>query len=214
MILSLVTSVIIWLVIVYYVEPDKVQTIRNVPVTITADQVDALAALNLRIVDSEIETVDVRIEGARPVVGAVKPADVDIRADLSGITAPGSFDVVLSGGKTGNYSAGDKFGKGFTLAQTDAISPTTVRVRVDRRRRRPSRSPPTSRDSRRPRTTSADRRRSARGRSRSRARKPTSGGSTNASFRSALTRRSPPARPAPARSSSTTPRATSSTAAC
>ena len=36
MILSLVTSVIIWLVIVYYVEPDKVQTIRNVPVTITA----------------------------------------------------------------------------------------------------------------------------------------------------------------------------------
>lgn len=47
MILSLVTSVIIWLVIVYYVEPDKVQTIRNVPVTITADQVDALAALNL-----------------------------------------------------------------------------------------------------------------------------------------------------------------------
>lgn len=138
MILSLVTSVIIWLVIVYYVEPDKVQTIRNVPVTITADQVDALAALNLRIVDSEIETVDVRIEGARPVVGAVKPADVDIRADLSGITAPGSFDVVLSGGKTGNYSAGDKFGKGFTLAQTDAISPTTVRVRVDRRRRRPS----------------------------------------------------------------------------
>ena len=132
MILSLVTSVIIWLVIVYNVEPDKVQTIRNVPVTITADQVDALAALNLRIVDSEIETVDVRIEGARPVVGAVKPADVDIRADLSGITAPGSFDVVLSGGKTGNYSAGDKFGKGFTLAQTDAISPTTVRVRVDR----------------------------------------------------------------------------------
>ena len=57
MILSLVTSVVIWLVIVYYVEPDKVQTIRNVPVTITADQVDALAALNLRIVDSEIETV-------------------------------------------------------------------------------------------------------------------------------------------------------------
>lgn len=66
MILSLVTSVIIWLVIVYYVEPDKVQTIRNVPVTITADQVDALAALNLRIVDSEIETVDVRIEGRAP----------------------------------------------------------------------------------------------------------------------------------------------------
>lgn len=132
MILSLVTSVVIWLVIVYYVEPDKVQTIRNVPVTITADQVDALAALNLRIVDSEIETVDVRIEGARPIVGAVKPADVDIRADLTGITAPGSFDVVLSGGRTGNYSAGDKFGKGFTLAQTDAIGPSTVRVRVDR----------------------------------------------------------------------------------
>ena len=133
--LSLVLAVAIWLVIVIYVSPISRKTVHDVPVSVSQDDSDVLNSMGLFVVDNETATVDVKIRAERLVLSSVAASDIDIVANLSGITAPGTYDVALVGGVTSNYNRGDRYGKGFELDGSDAISPGTIRIRVDREAR-------------------------------------------------------------------------------
>ena len=121
--LSLVLAVAIWLVIVIYVSPISRKTVHDVPVSVSQDDSDVLNSMGLFVVDNETATVDVKIRAERLVLSSVAASDIDIVANLSGITAPGTYDVALVGGVTSNYNRGDRYGKGFELDGSDAISP-------------------------------------------------------------------------------------------
>ena len=129
---SLALAVLAWLVVVSSIDKTKSEEIKNVPVNITQTEREVLLPLNLSIVDGRDITVTVAVEGDRSVVGGVTASDVDIRADLSGITGTGTYEVALYGNKTLNYNSGDRYGKGFRLRSDNPINPPTVEVTVAR----------------------------------------------------------------------------------
>ena len=129
---SLVAAVLSWLIVVSSVDRTVLREVRNVPVNLSQAEQEVLLPLNLTIVNGRNALVSVSIEGDRSVVGGVTPADIDIQADLSGITGPGTYEVTLYGNRTLNYNVGDRYGKGFRLQSVDPISPTTLEVQVGR----------------------------------------------------------------------------------
>ncbi|HIX66059.1 MAG TPA: hypothetical protein H9736_07400 [Candidatus Anaerotruncus excrementipullorum] len=129
---SLVMAVLSWLVVVSSVDRNVSAQIRNVQVDLAQAEREVLLPLNLTIVDGRSATATVAIEGDRSVVGGVGPADIDIQADLSGITGPGTYEVTLYGNRTLNYNVGDRYGKGFRLQSIDPISPATLEIQVAR----------------------------------------------------------------------------------
>lgn len=116
-------AVLSWLVVVSSVDRNVSAQIRNVQVDLAQAEREVLLPLNLTIVDGRSATATVAIEGDRSVVGGVGPADIDIQADLSGITGPGTYEVTLYGNRTLNYNVGDRYGKGFRLQSIDPILP-------------------------------------------------------------------------------------------
>ena len=120
---SLVAAVLSWLIVVSSVDRTVLREVRNVPVNLSQAEQEVLLPLNLTIVNGRNALVSVSIEGDRSVVGGVTPADIDIQADLSGITGPGTYEVTLYGNRTLNYNVGDRYGKGFRLQSVDPILP-------------------------------------------------------------------------------------------
>ena len=78
--------------------------------------------LSLSIVEGAATKVSVAVKGERYIVGGVTGSDIEIVADLSGITSAGTYNEVKLTGM-------DKYGKGFEVV---SINPPTMKIRVDR----------------------------------------------------------------------------------
>lgn len=97
LILSLVIAVVSWVAVVMTVSPNITRTIYNVPITYPKEDA-GYQVLGLDIVNSNLEsyTVNVTVEGDRSVVTALSPEDFTVTPIFTGVTAPGSYELVLS----------------------------------------------------------------------------------------------------------------------
>ncbi|MEM1483980.1 CdaR family protein [Oscillospiraceae bacterium PP1C4] len=119
---SIFLAIISWFIVGYAIDTSTVVPISDVPVDITASQTDVLSANGLKILEGDVPRVNVMITGERYIIGGIVASDVSIVADLSGITAPGTYNNIKLIGT-------DKFGKGFKV---DKISPSVITLKIDR----------------------------------------------------------------------------------
>lgn len=119
---SILLAVVSWFIVGYAIDTSTAVPVNSIPVDITASQTAALSANGLKIVDGELTTVDVMITGERYILGGIKPSDISITADLSGITASGTYNNIKLVGT-------DKFDKGFSVVK---ISPPVITLKIDR----------------------------------------------------------------------------------
>lgn len=118
MIFSLLCSVILWLGVVSE-DKESVDTVRNVPVEINITESGA-GRLGLSPLLKDDIVIDVDVMGERAVVGNLSAEDIEIRAVLSSVTKPGTYQLRLEG-----Y---DYKRKGFDIIN---LKPATVEVRFD-----------------------------------------------------------------------------------
>ncbi len=95
MIISVLGSILIWVMVAYNIDTSIPITIRNVPVIInTADE--SLTRMGLKPVADNLDfTVDVEVIGARSTVGNMKPSDIQIEARVNNVSGPGTYDLAL-----------------------------------------------------------------------------------------------------------------------
>ncbi len=124
MFFSLIAAFISWLVVVSMIYTEAPHLIQSVPVDMSAARSadTALGASSLEIVDNGTITVDVVIEGPRSIVGGVKPSQLLVTPDLSGITRPGTYRSV-------RLNCRSRYDEGFTIKE---IKPEFIELKVDR----------------------------------------------------------------------------------
>lgn len=95
MVISVLGSILIWIMVAYNVDTAIPITIRNVPVSINVAD-EALTRMGLKPVADNIDfTVDVEVIGARSTVGNMKPSDIQIEARVNNVSGPGTYDLAL-----------------------------------------------------------------------------------------------------------------------
>ncbi len=91
---SLALSVLLWFYVMSVTNPDVSQQFGKVPVTFTGMQ--SLTNRELMITYGLTSTVSLKIEGKSDKVSLVNDNNISVIADLSHITAPGTYDVIFS----------------------------------------------------------------------------------------------------------------------
>lgn len=94
MIISVLSSILIWALVAYNIDSSIPSTIRNVPVTIDISDSN-LARLDLYPVTSTNFTVDVEVVGPRATVGNIQASELKVTAKLNNISGPGVYDLAL-----------------------------------------------------------------------------------------------------------------------
>ena len=87
MIVSLLTAILIWFTVAYYIDNKITDVVKNVPVTINV-QDSGLARLNLEPVYPNEFQIDVTVNGPRSVIGNLKPEDIQLTAVTSSVNGP------------------------------------------------------------------------------------------------------------------------------
>ena len=119
-IFSVVAAIVCWFVIIAATSDERTVEIRNVPVTVDSNS-GVLSSLGLNVIEGAEETVSVLVHGKSIVVGGLTASDIQLRADLSGVTGPASnkeLNIIAS-------SASNDY-------KIVAINPPTIRVTFDR----------------------------------------------------------------------------------
>lgn len=121
MVLSVICSVLIWVVVAYNVDTSIPSTIRNVPVIVnTADS--NLQRLELYPITNVDEfTVDLEVIGPRATIGNIKPSEIQVEAKLNNITGPGTYELALE--------VTDVRNRGIEIK---GVVPETIKIRFDR----------------------------------------------------------------------------------
>ncbi|MCI8442932.1 MAG: hypothetical protein HFG27_10420 [Provencibacterium sp.] len=118
--ISLVVAFFIWVVVATAVDTSFRREIAEVPIDINL-QSNTLSRLGMSIISLEPETVRVRINGTRYVVGALESGNIRIEPDLSAVNTTGTQTLPLRWV--------DESGGEYTVEQ---ITPSSASVRIDR----------------------------------------------------------------------------------
>ena len=86
-VLSVVLTTLLWLYVMVIENPDSTQTIRNVPVSYTGEEI--LAAKNLEIIENITGTVEFTFNGRLTDLNKLDNKNVRAMVDVSGISQPG-----------------------------------------------------------------------------------------------------------------------------
>ena len=119
MIVSLLTAILIWFTVAYYIDNKITDVVKNVPVTINV-QDSGLARLNLEPVYPNEFQIDVTVNGPRSVIGNLKPEDIQLTAVTSSVNGPGTYNLWLEGF---DYQL-----LGFEIV---SLRPSTIEMRFD-----------------------------------------------------------------------------------
>ena len=92
--ISLVVAFFIWVVVATAVDTSFRREIAEVPIDINL-QSNTLSRLGMSIISLEPETVRVRINGTRYVVGALESGNIRIEPDLSAVNTTGTQTLPL-----------------------------------------------------------------------------------------------------------------------
>lgn len=127
--MSLLLAVLAWLLVVKSIDSVTTRTIKDVPIDVTA-QASKIDPMNLSVVEEtegKKPTVDVLIEGDQGVIGGVRPSELSVVADLTGITQPGTYNNVRL--ICTDMSSIGATNKRFQIAK---ITPAMITVKIDR----------------------------------------------------------------------------------
>ncbi len=83
-IISVAAAILLWFYVINIANPPVQVTLRDIPVTVTGEE--ELAKNKLAPVTTDGYTATVTVSGPRNVVNKVKPEDVKLSADISGLT--------------------------------------------------------------------------------------------------------------------------------
>lgn len=120
MVISLIIAILGWFIVKSAIDTNSKAIKKGIPVSINVEE-SALGSLGLSVIQEKEERVDVEIQGESYIVGNVNTDDIQVVAQLSGITAPGIYDIKLEGIDTKK--------KGFNVL---SIKPDTIRLKFDR----------------------------------------------------------------------------------
>lgn len=115
---SIVFAFLIWLGIYINENPTRETTIKNIPISISANK--TVEDLGLDIVGSVDQTVSVTISGPNYIVSAVSAGDILVEAKIPNVTSPNEYDLELVATKNGK--------SGYTIV---GVTPSTVKVKFD-----------------------------------------------------------------------------------
>ena len=80
-VISLIISIAAWFYVVYNVNPTMSRNFRNIPVTITGE--DILEENGLAVASIDVESIDVTLRAKRSILDSVKDGSIVISADVS-----------------------------------------------------------------------------------------------------------------------------------
>lgn len=89
--LSILIASVLWLYVVSEVNPDASAQIRDIPITITGE--DVLDSRGLMITQQSIEQLDVRFTGKRNSLVKLTPENVSVTVDVSSIASEGDYNL-------------------------------------------------------------------------------------------------------------------------
>lgn len=92
---SIIFAVVIWLVLMITTFPEISKTIKNIPIDFTMDGSYADIA-GLSILNSEEQTVNIKIKGQRHAIGDYTAEDLKITVNLDAVRASGQYELALN----------------------------------------------------------------------------------------------------------------------
>ena len=113
-VLSTVLAVIVWILVSVQVFPTIETSISGIPIQV--QPTEYMISNNLQIIDSYSGTTDIRIEGKRYDIAALKAEDFYAALDLDSVRSAGTFTVPVS--------VSSKTGVEYTLLETSQMAVT------------------------------------------------------------------------------------------
>ncbi|MCI8622206.1 MAG: hypothetical protein HFG26_00920 [Provencibacterium sp.] len=118
--ISLAVAFFVWVVVATAVDPSFRRDISGVPIDINL-QSNTLSRLGMSVISLDPQTVRVRVNGTRYVVGELSPEDIRIEPDLSAVNTAGTQTLPLRWV--------DESGGEYTV---ELMTPQSASVRIDR----------------------------------------------------------------------------------
>lgn len=119
--ISIVIAFVFWLIIVIDQNPEREQTIRNVPITITTEGTNLKDVLGLEVVSEINQQATVKVFGPNYIVSSLKSDDVKIVADYSKVNDSGEFQIQLTAVRNSSDS-------GYEFI---SVEPSSINVKFD-----------------------------------------------------------------------------------
>lgn len=118
--LSVLLAFISWVLVAMDSEERQGRTVKNVPVNM--EEVEStMGRLGLRTISSDQQQVNVYVEGVIYDIGGITADDIEVKPDISQITAAGTYDVELTG------TIKDRNAQ----VTVTSISPRTIQMKFD-----------------------------------------------------------------------------------
>lgn len=102
MLVSLVSAVVIWALVVYGPGNVEERAISGVPIPVALSE-DISETYDLYIVKVDKETATVKVNGTRSEIGRLSPQDIQIAVDTSSITKAGQYNLRYRVVSSGDY---------------------------------------------------------------------------------------------------------------
>ena len=118
--LSILVAFVFWLIIVIEQNPERTQTINNIPIEVTT-QGTIWGDQGLEVVNDITQKATVTVYGPNYIVSSLKSDDIKIKADLSSVNGAGTYTINLTAIRDSSTS-----GYSFTN-----ISPSTLTIKLD-----------------------------------------------------------------------------------
>ncbi|MDR3085840.1 MAG: hypothetical protein LBU47_05945 [Christensenellaceae bacterium] len=129
---SLLFAIIIWSVVIAQTNPLRQRIVYDVPIERVG--IESLASRGLALSAEEsvdvFKLVDVKAEVAMSDLQRVNNTNVKVRVDLSGITAPGSFNLPLTASVTGMSGSAVPVGSSRVSVVIESLVETTVPIKL------------------------------------------------------------------------------------
>lgn len=91
-VISILVSLIIWIYVVYFQNPQYEKWIRNVPVTKTNISTD-FANGKLKIMNTNSNTIDIKVRGSRKSIAKLNNQNIKATVDMIGIEKEGEYSL-------------------------------------------------------------------------------------------------------------------------
>jgi YbbR domain-containing protein len=131
--LSLLFAIIIWSVVIAQTDPLRQRIVYDVPIERVG--IESLKSRGLALSAEEspdvLRRVDVKAEVATSDLQRVNNTNVKVRVDLSGITAPGSFELPLQASVTGISGSAVPVGSSKVTVEIESLVETTVPIMLE-----------------------------------------------------------------------------------
>lgn len=91
-VISVLVSIIIWIYVVYFQNPQYETWIKGVPVTRSNMSTD-FSSGKLKILESNSDTVNIKVKGTRRTVAKLNNENIKVTADMISVTKDGSYTL-------------------------------------------------------------------------------------------------------------------------